>query len=145
MSRVANLGFLLVEQVIGSFFFTSSSNFWLTIYNCVLYLDLRLICRVTHSLTKGFFRAGIGLTRFPKWGMTIYVHIFILIFINIFIYIPQVRRKENFYTFKSSDLLLLSPLIYIYIYIYMYVYIYLYLYLTTQEKAQQYYRSIKQR
>ena len=127
MSRVANLGSLLVEEVIGSFF-TNSSNFWLTIYNFVLYLDLRLICRVTHSLTKGFSRIGIGLTRFFKWGMTIYVHIFILIFINIFIYIPQVRRKENFYTFKSSDLLLLSPLIYIYIYIYVCIYILIFIF-----------------
>ena len=43
MSRVFNLGSLLVEEVVGSFL-TSSSNFWLTISSVVLSLDLRLVC-----------------------------------------------------------------------------------------------------
>ena len=66
MSRVFNMGSLLVEEVISSFF-TSSSNFWLTISNVVLSLDLRLVCQVTGSLTKGFSKDGIGLTRFLDW------------------------------------------------------------------------------
>ena len=37
------MGFLLVEEVAGSFL-TSSSNFWLIISNVVLSLDLRLVC-----------------------------------------------------------------------------------------------------
>ena len=68
LSRVFNLGSLLVEEVVGSFS-TSFSNFWLTISSAVLSLDLRLVCQVTGNLTKGFFKDGMGLTRFPDWGM----------------------------------------------------------------------------
>ena len=60
MSRVFNMGSLLVEEVISSFF-TSSSNFWLTISNVVLSLDLRLFCQVIGSLTKGFSKDEIFL------------------------------------------------------------------------------------
>ena len=70
MSRVFNVGFLLVKEVVGSFF-TSSSNFWLTISKAILSLDLRLVCQVTDSLTKGFSKDGMGLTRFPDWGMAL--------------------------------------------------------------------------
>ena len=70
MSRVFNVGFLLVEEIVDSFF-TSSSNFWLTISKAILSLDLRLVCRVTNNLTKGFSKDGMGLTRFPNWGMAL--------------------------------------------------------------------------
>ena len=70
MSSVFNLRSILVEEVTGSFL-TSFSNFWLTISNAVLSLDLRLVCRVNDSLTKGFSKDGISLTRFPDWGITL--------------------------------------------------------------------------
>ena len=66
-----NLGSLLVEEVVGSFL-TSSSNFWLTISSAVLFLDLRLVCRVIGNLTKGFSKDWMGcLTRFPNWGIAL--------------------------------------------------------------------------
>ena len=70
ISRVFSLESLLVKEVIGSFL-TSFSNFWLTISNVVLSLDLRLVCRVIGSLTKSFSKEGIGQTRFHNWGITL--------------------------------------------------------------------------
>ena len=101
MSRLANLRCLLVEEVIGSLF-SSSSNFLLTISNAILSLDLRLICRVTCTLTKGFSRDVVDFTRFPNWGMTIYVCICINIYIYIYTHLKCVETKtfsrieENF-------------------------------------------------
>ena len=70
MSRVFSLGSLLVKEVTGSFL-TSASNFWLTISNVVLSLDLKQVCCVTGNLTKGYSKDGIGSTRFIVKGMTL--------------------------------------------------------------------------
>ena len=71
MSRTLSLGLLLGEEVTGSFF-TSSSSFWVTISKAVLSLDLRLVCLVVGSLTRGFSRVGLGLTWFPGWRITLF-------------------------------------------------------------------------
>ena len=60
MSKTLSLGLLLDEKVTGSFF-TSSSSFWVTTSKVVLSLDLRLVCLVMGSLSRGFSRVGLGL------------------------------------------------------------------------------------
>ena len=71
MSKTLSWGLILVEGVTGSFL-TSSSSFWVTISKAVLSLDLRLVCWVTGSLTRGFSRARIGLEGFPSWRITLF-------------------------------------------------------------------------
>ena len=63
MSKTLSWGALLGEGVTGSYF-TSSLILWVTIFKAILSLDLRLVCLVVGSLTKGFSREGIGLLRF---------------------------------------------------------------------------------
>ena len=64
MSKTASRGLMLGEGVTSSFF-TNSSSSWVTISKVVLSLDLRLVCLVTGSLTRGFSKVRIGLTWFP--------------------------------------------------------------------------------
>ena len=59
------------EGVTGSFL-TSSCSFLVTISKAVLSLDLRLVCLVVGSLTKGFLRVWTGLLEFPGWRITFF-------------------------------------------------------------------------
>ena len=65
MSKTLSLGLLLDEEVTDSFF-TSSSSFWVTTSKAVLSLDLRLVCLVMGSLSRGFSRDRLGLAWFPN-------------------------------------------------------------------------------
>ena len=71
MSKTLSLGAILGEGVPGSFFI-SSSSFQVTIFKAVLSLDLRPVCLVVGSLTKGFLKEGTGLPEFPGWRITLF-------------------------------------------------------------------------